>query len=210
MAAISQSPTLSSTPRIQSRSSWNGIVIGVGIVLALLIVSSMALLWFFNGQPVTGEEFCPQTFQLRDFHYRRMPWIKTIVSPTNLTPKSLPISTSVLQHIKRLPNERWDIVYVSEGVQQDIRAPKILIQAISSSTSTGSFWDSWSNKHPDLAEVTWPIVQQAAVLQTYEIIPDILESALEISNSGSPTPSAISNRWQSTLDEISRKPREQN
>lgn len=209
MAAISQSSTVSSIPRIQSRSGWNGIVIATGVVLALLLISSMALLWFFNGQPVTGEEFCPQTFQLRDFYYKRMPWIKTIVSPTNLNLKPLPVSTSVLQHVKRLPDERWDIVHVSEGVQQDIRPPKILIQAISSSTSTGAFWDSWSTKHPDLAAVTWPIVQQAAVSQTYELIPDILESALEISNSSSPTPDAITNRWQTTLDEISRKQKAQ-
>lgn len=210
MAAISQSSTRPSTPQIQVRSSWNGIFMGIGAVLVLLLVSSMALLWFFNGQPVAGEEFCPQTFQIRDFHYRRMPWIKMIVSPTKLNLKALPVSTSVLQHIKRLPQERWDIVHVSEGVMQDIRPPKILIQAISSSTSTGSFWDSWSDEHPDLAAVTWPIIQQAAVSQSYEIIPDILESALEISNSKSPTPDAITNRWQSTLDEISRKPIEQN
>jgi hypothetical protein len=170
----------------------------------------MALLWFFNGQAVVGEEFCPQTFQLRDFSYRRMPWIKTIVSPTKLNLKPLPVSTSVLQHIKRLPDERWDIVHVTEGVKQDIRPPKILIQSLSSSISTGSFWDNWSVKHPELAAVTWPIVQQAAAMQTYEIIPDILESALEISNSVSPTPDALTNRWQSTLDEISRKPMDQN
>lgn len=205
MAAISQSSTLQGSPNIQSRSNWNSIVIGIGIVLAVLLVSCMSLLWFFNGQAVSGEEFCPQTFQLRDFQYRRMPWIKTIVSPTKLNLKSLPISTSVLQHIKRLPNERWDVVHVSEGVQQDIRPPKILIQAISASTTTGSFWDNWSTKHPDLAAVTWPIVQQAAASQSYEIIPNILESALEISHSEVPSPDSITNRWQATLDEISRQ-----
>ncbi|MCU0710963.1 MAG: hypothetical protein MUC43_02810 [Pirellula sp.] len=204
MAAISQSPSTAKVPRSQSPPSWNGIVIGIGVVLVSILVGGMALLWFFNGQAVAGEEFCPQTFQLRDFYYRRLPWVKTIVTPTRLNLKPLPVSTSVLQHIKRLPDERWDVAMVNEGVQQDIRAPRILIQALSPSTTSGSFWDSWSNKHPELAAVTWPIVQQAAVLQAYEIVPDILESALDTSYSNAPTPDAITNRWKSTLEDLSR------
>ncbi|MFN7874851.1 MAG: hypothetical protein ACK5PB_06005 [Pirellula sp.] len=204
MAAISQSSTVSA-PRLQTRHGWNGIVFVAGIVLVVLLVISMALLWFFNGQSIAGAEFCPQTFQLRSFQYRRMLWVKTIVSPTKLTSANLPVSTAVLQHLKRLPNERWDIVHVSEGAREDVRPPQILIQAISPSTSTGSFWDSWSSKHPDLAAVTWPLVQEAAVLQAYEIVPDILESALEISNSNAPSADAIANRWQPTLEELSRK-----
>ena len=204
MAVISQSSTNPNLQRPKTLSGWNGTVFIAGMVLVVLLVAGMALLWFFNGQPVTGSEFCPQTFQLRSFQYRRMLWVKTIVSPTKFTSATLPVSTAVLQHLKRLPNERWDIVHVSEGVREDVRPPQILIQAISSTTSTGSFWDRWSSKHPDLAAVTWPLVQQAAVVQAYEIVPDILESALEISNSNSPSANAIANRWQPVLDERSR------
>jgi hypothetical protein len=209
MAAISQSSPIPNPPSPQSRLGWNGIVLVAGGILVLLLVSSMALLWFFSGQAITGEEFCPQTFQLRSFQYRRMLWVKTIVSPTTLNAAPLPVSTAVLQHLKRLPNERWDIVQVGEGTRLDIRPPRILIQAISATTSTGSFWDSWSNQHKELAAVTWPIVQQAAVLHAYEMVPDILESALEISNSKAPSADAITTRWQPTLDEISRKTEDQ-
>jgi hypothetical protein len=209
MAAISQSSSIPNSPSLKSRLGWNGIVLVAGVILVLLLVSSMALLWFFSGQAIAGEEFCPQTFQLRSFKYRRMLWVKTIVSPTTLNVAPLPVSTAVLQHLKRLPNERWDIVQVGEGTRLDIRPPRILIQAISATTSTGSFWDSWSNQHKELAAVTWPLVQQAAVLHAYEMVPDILESALEISNSKAPSADAITTRWQPTLDEISRKTEDQ-
>lgn len=205
MTTVSPSPSPSRATRSQAGLNWNGIVILIGVVLCLLLVGSMALLWFFNGQAVAGEEFCPQTFQVRDFRYRRLPWVKSVVSPTKLSLKTLPVSTAVLQHIKRLPDERWDIVAVGEGVQMDVRSPKILIQSLSPNTASGAFWDSWSIEHADLAAVTWPLVQQAAVLQAYEIVPDILESALELSKSSSRDPAAMMKRWEPTLDDLKPK-----
>lgn len=205
MATASPSMPPSPAARSQTGPNWNGIVILIGIALSLIVVATIALLWFFNGQAVAGEEFCPQTFQVRDFYYRRLPWVKSVVSPTKLSLRSSPVSTAVLRHIQRLPDERWDIVEVSEGFQVEARSPKILIQSLSPSTSSGAFWDSWSIQHTDLAAVTWPIVQQAAVLQAYEIVPDILESALELSKSSSRDPAELTKRWQPTLDGLKSK-----
>ena len=194
---MSTSPTAT---RNQPKFSLNRIVIGVGGAILVLLFCGLGILWYLNGQAIAGEEFCPQTFQLRDFHYRRLPGLRTIVTPTTLTLKSTPVSTPVLQYIKRLPGERWDIVHVSEGVKKDIRAAQILIQALSATTPTGSFWDDWSKLHPELAAVTWPIVQRAAVQGEYEIIPSILESALEVSTSSPANPDSFANRWNPVLD----------
>jgi hypothetical protein len=181
MSHASQLPLKTDATQPVPQTNWNSIVILVGIAVGVLVISSVALLWFLSGQAVYGEEFCPQTFQYRTFYYRRIPRINKVVSATILSPQSLPVSSTVLQYVQRLPGERWDVVTVTEGLRSEVRSPKILIEILSSTTSNGSFWDSWSKDHPELARLTWPLVQRAALVDSYDLIPTILEQSLEIS-----------------------------
>ncbi|XZE21266.1 hypothetical protein SH449x_001165 [Pirellulaceae bacterium SH449] len=202
---MSHASQLSSKPIITQpvpQTNWNSVVILVGVGIGVVIITSVTLLWFLSGQAVSGEEFCPQTFQYRTFYYRRVPRINKIVSATILSPQSLPVSSAVLQHVQRLPGERWDVVTVTEGFRSEVRSPKILIDALTCTTSSGTFWDAWSKEHPELAKLTWPLVQRAALADSYDLIPTILEQALEISQESEPSINAKSfaDRWSDKLD----------
>lgn len=202
MSHASQLPSKPNATQPTPQTNWNSIVILVGIAIGVVVVSSIALLWFLSGQAVYGEEFCPQTFQYRSFYYRRVPRINKIVSATTLSPQTLPVSSAVLQHVQRLPGERWDVVTVSEGFRSENRSPKILIDILSSTTSSGSFWDTWSKDHPNIAKLTWPLVQRAALANSYELIPTILEQSLEISQESEPSinAKAFADSWSERLD----------
>ncbi|MFY8201035.1 MAG: hypothetical protein ACOVLE_10215, partial [Pirellula staleyi] len=40
-----------------------------------------------------------------------------------------------------------------------------------------SYWDDWSFRNPNLAAVLWPIVQQAAMLELYLCVPELMRTA---------------------------------
>lgn len=203
MSHASQLPSKPNATQPVPQTNWNSVVILVGIAIVVVVITTATLLWFLSGQAVSGEEFCPQTFQYRTFYYRRVPRVNKVVSATILSPQTLPVSSSVLQHVQRLPGERWDVVTVTEGFRSEVRSPKILIDILSSTTSGGSFWDAWSKEHPDLAKLTWPLVQRAAMANAYELIPTMLEQALELSQQSVPSTNAESfiDRWSDKLDQ---------
>jgi len=150
----------------------------VGLMLAIAMGLVVGFFYVAIQSTVKGTEFCPQTFQTRDFSYNRFPGTKLRLTSTRLSTPSAVIGTPVLQHLKTMGNTRWDVIDVSEGTMRDQRSPTILIKMVQITGPDGvKFWENWSTKNPSLAAAFWPIVQTAAVQATYFCIPDLMRKA---------------------------------
>jgi hypothetical protein len=75
--------------------------------------------------------------------------------------------------LNTIPASKWDIVDVTDSSNTDIRPPSILVNSL------GTFWDRWSDDHPELAKVLWPAIQLAAIQGHYVLVPEMLETALQ-------------------------------
>ncbi len=132
----------------------------------------MANMW------IHGEEFCPQLFQKRSFHYWRLPGTKLRIGSTTLSPAVSPCSKSILQTLASGGASDWHVSKVSYGsVARDL-GPQILIDYLDAKDANGAnVWDAWSFRNSQQAAVLWPIVQQVALQEMYHCVPDLLRTA---------------------------------
>lgn len=155
---------------------WDKLVIwGAGFVVVSLIVLS----FFGSNLTLSGEEFSPELFQVRAFSYWRLPGTKLRLSSTKVGIPSSPCSKQILNHLKPNPNgPTWQAMSASQGNASDQLSPLVLTRYLSKKNLNGDLsWDDWSFHHPKEAAILWPIVQQAATLQLYLCIPDLLRTA---------------------------------
>ncbi len=155
---------------------------------ALTIFSLAALfslfLFFAVGTSIHGEEFSPATFQIRTFHYRRIPGIKVRITKTVYGTPSSVVSASILQHLPgNVVTGGWEVVTVSEAANSDERRASILVRSLRArGPNQTKFWEEWSHHQPLLAKELWPLVQVAAMQEKYFCVPELLQVAREASS----------------------------
>jgi hypothetical protein len=152
-----------------------GVLIGTIVLVLFVLFGSpffMANVW------IHGEEFCPQLFQKRNFHYWRLPGTKFRISSTTLSPAVSPCSKSILQTLVTAGATDWQVSKVGYGsVVRDL-GPQILIDYLEAKDANGAnIWDAWSFRNSQQAAVLWPIVQQVAIQEMYHCVPDLLRTA---------------------------------
>ena len=132
----------------------------------------MANMW------IRGEEFCPQLFQKRSFHYWRLPGTKLRIGSTTLSPAVSPCNKSILQTLASSGVSEWHVSKVGYGsVARDL-SPQILIDYLDAKDANGAkVWDAWSFRNSQQAAVLWPIVQQVALQEMYHCVPDLLRTS---------------------------------
>lgn len=146
-------------------------------LICLVLFGLVGSFFVLTSSSISGEEFCPQLFQKREFSYQRMSGTKIRISKTRLTPPVSPCSKNILTHLSAGYQTDWHVASVQYGQVSQTLGPKILISYLQSTNADGaSVWDEWSFKNPPHAAILWPIVQEAAVQQMYFCIPEILRS----------------------------------
>ncbi len=119
------SPSSMTAPPPKS-SSWNtgNIVVLLFVLFAFLGIGIISTLILGS---VSGREFSPQSFCVREFSYLRIPGIHSRITSTNLssTTGNLVCSTAISQHLTAGigTNVRWDLVefQIGSGTQTSLK-----------------------------------------------------------------------------------------
>lgn len=171
----------------------------LSVTTILIVITGLlsACIYLFVGTQITGKEFSPQTFQVRTFTYRRLPGTTIRLTATKLTTAASLVDKPVLQHlVAPTSNPRWDIIDVSEGAVFEERPPAILYKLLEArGANSDRHWNEWSAKHPELAKVFWPIVQEQALERHYAIVPELCEIAMD-----SDSPESLQKRCTEVVD----------
>ncbi len=153
---------------------WIVLVSIFGVSLVLYIVIRV------QGR-VEGVEFAPSHFQERQFYFLEIPWIHLQISPIRRTS----VTVSAAQYIRQkslitVPNgqpSEWHLVSISRGMGAMKPADGELLSRQLKIVTGSNVWEQWSEDHPALATVFWPLVQRTATRELYVLLPRMFELA---------------------------------
>lgn len=150
------------------------VILVVGFVIAM--IGGFYLVW---NSSLSGREFSPDLFQQRAFRYWTIPGTRVRLTATSLGTPSSPCTKSILNHLRKSTQPvEWQVLQANRGNDSEIYAPDILFDYLSFKNADGhSYWDDWSFRNPNLAAVLWPVVQQAAMLELYFCVPELMRTA---------------------------------
>jgi hypothetical protein len=127
---------------------------------------------------VTGEEFCPQTFQRRRFWLVEVPLLHwplvgerhqdcTGQCERELAKRSWVVAAPQGSGV-------WHLAWQRRGGRRLTGDAFLLLRYLDSRDADGELrWLVWSQEHPALARRLWPAVQQLALREQYIWIPDL-------------------------------------
>ena len=168
------------TPDRMAESPWHKAI--PYLVFALIVCAVLILVTLIFGQ-VTGEEFCPNTFEQRRFHYFQIPILRTQVTGMKRKDMALGMASTVEDHASNVDSaatvKNWDLVSSKRvSAQQWLGDAKILCDLLTIRGKKGGYlWQTWSEKYPHLADRFWPIVADTAQAGSYILMPDLFELA---------------------------------
>jgi hypothetical protein len=171
--SISNSKSMGRNRISSEKLALSVILIGFGLLfLAMYLMQNLH---------VAGREFSADLFQTRNFSFFRIPGTTWNLTATTLGPASSPNSKSVLNHLQSGTGlGPWQVIEVGQGTRSEQRGPSILVSYLNQTGPDGfNFWDAWSFRNPRLAAVLWPLVQEAARRELYEIVPELFQMAQE-------------------------------
>ena len=156
---------------------WIIILGGALTTLLLLVVIRL------QGR-VSGREFSPTHFQIRQFSFYEIPLLHIQITPikrTGVTPAAANFirRTSLIPNPPKGPPQTWHLVTISRGISGTTPADaKLLCDQLSLQANGGDYWQTWSQAHKQRAKVLWPIVQRLAERELYILVPGLLELAM--------------------------------
>ena len=134
---------------------------------------------------IAGEEFSPQTFQLRTFHYYEIPLLRLQVSPVYHNPMRDKLTQYLLSQkyveAQKGSEVQWDLVEARRTNLARIGGgdAEFLFAYLRLRDANGELrWLTWSKEHPESARVLWPAVAEIARARLYFLVPDLIELAL--------------------------------
>ncbi len=155
------------------------IVVSSGMVSVILV----ALVMLFGS--VRGREFAPTHFESRQFSFFEIPWLQWQITPVRRTP--LPSTTVTylrtagwIQVPAGAPAQ-WHLVELRRSMLPLFEGHAKLLDDqlfVRHRNTSDSFWQQWSQEHPDLAAILWPVVQRLAERDRYLLVPEILTQAI--------------------------------
>lgn len=137
---------------------------------------------------VSGEEIAPQTFQRRTFAYYQLPVVQLQISgitrsdSTGLLEDFLvdeKLITVANRKTPPHPTIKWDLVTANRmGMIFSRGEAEILCHYLDAKNVDDKLeWVEWSEEHPDLAKVIWPVVVSVAQQELYIFVPELMELA---------------------------------
>lgn len=147
-----------------------------GLLAGLTLLGGVGLLILGYG-PVYGLEFCPETFQRREFWRWELPLVGM-----PLTAEYRRDATEDGERMLRaegwLPSlsvpPQWHLVWQVRGRVRWPGEAELLLHYLESRDADHELrWLRWSQRHPQLARVLWPAVQRLARQEQYVWIPDL-------------------------------------
>ena len=170
------------TPDRMVESPWHKAI--PYLVFALIVSAVLILMTLIFGQ-VSGEEFCPDTFEQRRFHYYQIPILRIQVTGMTRRNSGIWIAETVEEHAANVDSaatvKNWDLV-TSKRVGTDVWQgdAKILCDLLTiKDYKNGYLWQSWSEKYPHLADRFWPVVADTAQAGSYILMPDLFDLAAQ-------------------------------
>ena len=144
---------------------WSSLVVYLMVLLSIVfggLLSTLIFGW------VNGEEFSPQTFQVRGFEYLQVPLLRVQVLGVERTaPRAANANLGQWIPADAAP-PRWDLVRGVSGHQPGPAGDAAILLAYIDSSQGGSApWDAWNRAHPKLAAEFWPLVAQVARENAY-------------------------------------------
>ncbi len=143
----------------------------------------MALVGITTFGKAAGEEFSPDTFERRVFHYYQVPLLEAQVTPVFRTDctgtlESMLINRKYLKQVN-IGNPKWDLV--ESGVTDGVTATgdaKILQRYLTALDTQGDvYWEDWTTEHKNQAKVLWPLVAKSSRQELYFLLPEMFRMA---------------------------------
>jgi len=162
------------------------------LVLAIggLFGSVMLFLIALASGQVIGQEFSPDLFERRSFHYTQIPVIQVQVYPITRTDYTGQLSIYLKQHkyitTTKVNQPRWDLVYQG-GIDplSEICDARLLCQYLDQyNENRDLYWLEWTEDHPQLGKVFWPLIATLARKGHYVLVPELFGLAKDASNVG--------------------------
>ena len=131
---------------------------------------------------VSGQEFSPTHFRLRNFSFYEIPLIHVQLTPiqrSGSTPQSATYvrQTSLIPVTPGAPTQ-WHLVQISRGLTGTTPADAdLLVQQLALHVDGNAYWKQWSKDHPNRAKVLWPVIQRLAKRELYLLMPSLFELA---------------------------------
>ena len=154
------------------------------------------LLFYFNACYVSGTEIDSQTWQIRDFYFRRDPFtnrqltgvvhsavrVRTPIWTANAsnTASNLDPSISALFPAQPARAARWDLVTLNQFESIDGGASVLTELLAAEDASFNSYWVQWTAAHPQHAKTFWPAAYQLVYYQLYADLPRLFAIAVRV------------------------------
>ena len=122
----------------------------IGLVTAVAVAGLAVVAAVLFG-PVQGEEFCPQTFTRRSFHYLQLPLFHVQLMPVRHADTTTPLERRFVTDRYVVPDPadppRWDLVYSFRAGGGPVRGDAaILSTALDACDAEGqSPWNTWTD-----------------------------------------------------------------
>jgi hypothetical protein len=187
---MSQGTPVASSRRASKKwPRW--LVVGGWTGLGLLAI--MGVLAFITLQfgAVHGVEFNPYTFARRSYSFYEIPLIRLQVRGIRREDVSS-ITEDFLSQQKYVAATQgapdvWHVVLATRGTRKPrIGDADILVRYLDSQDHEDyHLWVKWSEQHPELAKIFWPVVGRLAQEEMYVFVPDLFDLARSAAD---PTP----------------------
>ncbi len=153
----------------------------VTLIAGLFLVAVAATVILTQGH-VTGSEFSPTHFQMRDFSFYEIPVLGLQITPIKRS-SSTPETAVFLRQNNYVPPptgqpDTWHLVRITRGYSGDTPADAgMLIDPLTMTQNSDVYWKKWTTDHPKAGNVLWPQISKLAGRELYVLMPAILELA---------------------------------
>jgi hypothetical protein len=172
--------------RILSRTN---VLIGL-VILILCGFLGLLILWATGA--TYGEEFSPDDFSRRSFSFHRSRFVPITFSGLQHGSTTQPFIQTMVSNgwIPKPPKSAAPVWHLVSDNYQPIDSTaydaRILCVYLDMQDENGQFyWEQWNKDHPVTAALLWPVISELARSYRYDLVPPLLESAME-SKSDSP------------------------
>lgn len=201
-APATSAPRRGVTARSGSRRWLGTVVMTIAGTAALLFVGFLATMIFGN---VLGTEFCPHTFERRGFAFREIPFTGIQVTSIDRRIDTGLVELHIIAQGYLVPDhtepKTWHLLSLIRfrGTYAEGDA-ELLMKYLDAEDDKGEHaWLKWSEDHPTLAKVLWPVVAKAAQDGNYLIVPDLFSHARSTTD-----PVELQKKLDGTMTKVAR------